>query len=509
MSTSAITARPLTRRWRAFGVLAVSYFMCIVDLTIVNVALPSIGTALHFGPTRLQWVVTAYAIAFGGLLLLGGRASDLLGRRRIFMLGLGAFTAASLGCALASGQVMLVAMRGAQGAGAAMLLPAGLGSVLTLFEPGPERAKALGLWGGLAAAGSSVGLISGGLIVTAVGWRCVFLVNVPIGLLALALTRSLVPEGHSTLLSRRFDLLGATTVTAALMLAVYAVSCVPTRGWTSPATGGGLAVSLALLATFLVIESKVSQPLLPPRLLRSRTVGGANAVALTATGAFYSFLFLGTLYMQDVLGYSALGTGCAWLGTSLPAFALAQVSRRLIGRFGVRPILCTGMTLIGAAAMLLAHVPVSGTYLHDLMAPMLLGGAGTAFAFIAIAIGAVSEAHPSDAGVVSGIVNTNQQLGGAIGVAVVASLAAQRTARLAMGRDVGAAELTSGFHLGWTVASAIAFVGTAVALLVLPAHRSLSESSARPTGEESAQPFESGKEGRPAGQGSAGWRGRI
>ena len=297
------------RRWRAFSLLAVSYFMTVVDLTIVNVALPTIGRKLHFPESDLQWVVTAYSLALGGFLLLGGRAADLLGRRRLFMAGLAIFTGASLGCALATSDTFLIIMRGLQGLGAAVLLPAALSIVMNMFSEGAERNKALGIWGGIGAAGATVGLLAGGLLTRYAGWQYIFYLNVPIGATALILARQVVPESRLHSARRRYDPFGAITVTGALVIGVYAVSQAPTVGWTATRTLALLATSAALLAGFLVLETRAEAPLLPLRLFRLRTLAGSNAVGFLLGASFFAFIFIGTLYMQQVLGYSALKTG--------------------------------------------------------------------------------------------------------------------------------------------------------------------------------------------------------
>src|SRR5205809_354456 len=317
-------------RWRAFTVLAVSYFMTIVDLTIVNVALPTIGRKLHFSETNLQWVVTAYALTFGGFLLLGGRAADLLGRRRILMVGLATFTIASLACALATTDSVLTVMRGLQGLGAAIVLPAALSIVMNMFAEGAERNKALGVWGGIGAGGATVGLIAGGLLTRYAGWQYIFYLNVPIGALALLLVPRIVPESRLETKRRRYDPFGALTVTSGLLLLVYALSKAPQDGWASGRTILLLAVATALVLAFLLIETRVASPLLPLRIFGQRTVAGATAVGLLLGGSFFAFIFVGTPYMQQVLGYSAIETGLAWLAASVTSVALAGVSQLLV-----------------------------------------------------------------------------------------------------------------------------------------------------------------------------------
>src|SRR5438128_408237 len=316
--------------------------MTIVDLTIVNVALPTIGRKLHFSETNLQWVVTAYGLTFGGFLLLGGRAADLLGRRRVMMIGLALFTAASLACALATTDTFLIVMRGVQGLGAAIVLPAALAIVMNIFPEGAERNKALGAWGAIAASGATVGLIAGGLLTRYIGWQYIFYLNIPIGAAALLLARRIVPESRLNVARRRFDPFGAVTVTGGLLLGVYALSQAPLHGWGSARTISLLAVAGVLELAFLVIETRVEAPLLPMRIFRLPTVAGANAVALLLGASFFAFIFVGTLYMQQVLRYSALQTGLAWLAVAIASTVAATHFKTLIHSGSAAPAALTG-----------------------------------------------------------------------------------------------------------------------------------------------------------------------
>jgi EmrB/QacA subfamily drug resistance transporter len=458
-----------THRWRAFTVLAAAYFMTIVDLTIVNVALPTIGRKLHFSESGLQWVVTAYALTFGGLLLLGGRAADLLGRRKVFMVGLGVFTAASLGCGLAGNDAVLIVMRGVQGAGAAIVLPAALSIVMNIFAEGAVRNKALGVWGGLGAAGATFGLITGGLLTKYLGWEYIFYLNVPIGLAALVLAPRVVPESRLETTRRRYDPLGALTVTAALLLLVYAISTAPQDGWATAKTISCLALSAALLVSFVVVESRVEAPLLPLRMLRMRSVAGANAAGFLLGGSFFAFIFIGTLYMQQVLGYSALETGLAWLATSLTSVALAGLSQVLVTRIGPAPVLAAGMAMITGGTAWATQVVVHGQFWADLAGPFFVAGAGTAFAFIPISIAGLTGVAERDAGLASGLLNTAQQLGGAIGVAVTSTVAASHAGALATAGHRPASALTGGFAWAFWVCAAVAVVAVPIGLLV-PRH---------------------------------------
>jgi len=388
---------PNINRWRAFALLAIAFFMTIIDLTIVNVALPTIGRDLHFSETSLQWVVTAYALTFGGFMLLGGRAADLLGRRRVFIAGLALFTAASLGAALSTGEVSLIAARAVQGLGAAIMLPAALSIVMNMFAEGAERNKALGIWGGLGAGGATVGVIAGGLLTRYAGWEYIFYLNVPIGAVALALAPRIVPDSRLATTRRRFDALGAIAGTGSLVLLVYAISQAPQYGWGATRTIVVLAASAALLAAFLEIENRVKDPLVPLSIFRLRTLAGANAAGLLLGGSFFAFIFVGTLYMQQVLHYSALQTGVAWLAASLTSIALAGVSQALVTRGGAKFVMAIGMTLIGAGVLWATQVPVHGHFVGNLLGPFMVAGAGTAFAFIPISIAAlagVSEDGP-------------------------------------------------------------------------------------------------------------------
>jgi EmrB/QacA subfamily drug resistance transporter len=454
------------RRWRAFALLAVAYFMTIVDLTITNVALPTIGRKLHFPEQDLQWVVTAYALTFGGFLLLGGRAADLAGRRRLFMAGLAVFTAASLACALATADTFLIIMRGIQGLGAAVLLPAALSIVMNMFAEGEERNKALSAWSGIGATAASVGLLAGGLLVRYAGWQYIFYLNVPIGAAALLLTRRVVPESRLAGARRSYDPFGAVTVTGALVLVVYAISQAPIVGWTAIRTLALLTASAALLAGFLVIETRAEAPLLPLRLFRLRTLAGSNAVNFLLGASFFSFFFTGTLYMQQVLGYSALKTGVAWLATSLTALALAGPAQILVTRVSAKLVMAAGMALVGGGILWATQVPADGHYWANLAGPLFVAG-GAIFAFITTSIGALAGVAERDAGVASGLLNTSQQIGGAIGVAVASTVAATHS-RLLLGQGhAAAAALTGGFQWAFWVTGLTALAAIPVTLLLI------------------------------------------
>jgi len=456
------SASPNLNRWRAFAVLAVAYFMTIVDLTIVNVSLPTIGRDLHFSATNLQWVATAYALTFGGFLLLGGRAADLLGRRRVLMAGLGLFSAASLACALATGDGFLIGARAVQGIGAAVMLPASLSIVMNMFEEGAERNKALGIWGALAASGATVGLVLGGLLTRYAGWQYIFYLNVPIAIATLLLVPRTVPESRLATTRRRFDALGALTGTAGLALLVDAVSQAPQYGWGGTRTIAVLAAAAALLVAFVVTESRVESPLLPLEIFRRRTLTGANTAGLLLGASFYAFFFVGTLYMQEVLHYSPLQAGVAWLAASITSVGLAGLSQYLVTRIGPKIVMAIGMTLIGTGVLWATQVPVHGHYIGNLLGPFAVAGAGTAFAFIPISIAGLAGVEEHRAGLAYGLLNTSQQLGGAIGIAIASSVAASHTKVLLHAGHAVPAALTGGFQQAFLVLGAIA-------LLALPA----------------------------------------
>ena len=453
---------PHINRWRAFALLAVAYFMTVVDLTIVNVSLPTIGRDLHFSATSLQWVATAYALTFGGFLLLGGRAADLLGRRRVLMAGLGLFSAASLACALASSEGFLIGARAVQGIGAAVMLPAALSIVMNMFDEGTERNKALGIWGALAASGATVGLVAGGLLTRYAGWQYIFYLNVPIATIALLLAPRIVPESRLATTRRRFDAAGALAGTGGLVLLVYAISQAPRYGWGGTRTVAMLTAAAALLVAFVVIESRVESPIVPLSIFRRRTLSGANTAGLLLGASFYAFFFVGTLYMQQVLHYSALQSGVAWLAASVMSVALAGVSQYLVTRVGPKVVMAIGMTLIGAGVLWATQVPVHGHYIGNLLGPFAVAGAGTAFAFIPISIAGLAGVEEHRAGLASGLLNTTQNLGGAIGIAIASSLAASHTQALLHAGQAVPAALTGGFqHALWVLG--------AIALLAIPA----------------------------------------
>jgi EmrB/QacA subfamily drug resistance transporter len=473
----AVSTLTKTRRWRAFALLVVAYFMTIVDLTVVNVALPTIGLKLHFPESDLQWVVTAYGLTFGGFLLLGGRAADLLGRRRLLMVGMTMFTGASLGCGLATTDTFLIVMRGVQGFGAALVLPAALSIVMNMFHEGPERNKALGIWGAVGAMGATVGLLAGGLLTRYAGWQFIFFLNLPIGLTVLALAPKVVPESRVLTERRRYDLFGSLSITAGLVVLVYAISQAPQLGWAATQTLAMLATSAGLLTAFLIIEARVEAPLLPLRLFRLSTVAGSNAVGFLLGASFFTFIFVGTLYMQQVLGYSALKTGVAWLTASLASVAFAGLSQILVTRTAAKIVMAFGMALIGAGILWATQIPANGNFWHNLAGPFFVAGVGTAFAFIPVSIGALAGVAEGDAGVASGLLNTSQQLGGAIGVAVASSVAASHFHALIRHGSGTAAALTGGFQWALWVCGLTGLAAVPLTFMLIRRRDMVSEAS--------------------------------
>jgi EmrB/QacA subfamily drug resistance transporter len=454
-------------RWRAFAVLAVSFFMTVADLAIVNVALPTIGRKLHMPESSLQWVVTGYALTFGGFLLLGGRAADLLGRRRILMAGLALFTASSLGCGLATTDSVLIPMRCVQGLGAAIVLPAALSIVMNMFPEGAERNKALGVWGAIGASGATVGVMAGGLLTSYAGWQYIFFLNVPVGAAALLLVPRIVPESRLATERRRYDPFGAVTVTGGLSLLVYAVSTAPQVGWGTARTVSLIAASVILLAAFVIIETRVEAPLMPLRIFRLKTLAGANAVSLLLGGSFFAFIFIGTLYMQQVLGYSALKAGLAWLATSLTSVAFAGLSQALVTRGSAKLVMAAGMAMIGGGILWATQVTVHGTFWGSLAGPWAVVGVGTAFAFIPVSIAALAGVAQHEAGLASGLLNTTQQLGGAIGVAMASTIAATHASTLLRQGAIPAEALTSGFQWAFWACGAIGLAAVPVTYLLV------------------------------------------
>jgi EmrB/QacA subfamily drug resistance transporter len=455
-------------RWAALYVLCAGTLMIILDGTIVNVALPSIQEDLGFGQSSLAWVVNGYLIALGGLLLLAGRVGDLLGRRRVYLAGIALFTAASLLCGLSGSQEMLIAARFVQGAGGAMASAVVLGMIVTMFPEPREQAKAIGIYAFVASAGASIGLLAGGILTQAIRRHWIFFVNVPIGVVTAALAVRLVEDDKGIGLGRGADVAGAVLVTAALMLAVYTIVEVVDHGWGSAHTLGFGALSLALLTAFVARQATAANPLLPLRIFRSRNVTGANVTQFLMVAGMFGMFFSGVLLMQRVLGYDAVETGLAFLPVSLGIGLLSLgFSARLNLRFGERAVLLPGLALIVVGLGWLTRVPADASYAVDLLPSMVMLGVGAGLTFPALSTLAMSGATPSDAGLASGLLNTTVQVGGAVGLAVLATLSTEHTAgRLADGESPASA-LTAGYHLAFTVAAVLLVVAIVVAATVL------------------------------------------
>jgi EmrB/QacA subfamily drug resistance transporter len=461
-------ATDLQRRWLALIVLCLGTLMIVLDTTIVNVALPSIREDLGFSETSLAWVVNAYLLTFGGFLLLGGRLGDLFGHRRLFLSGIGLFTAASLACGLSTSQELLVAARAVQGLGGAVASAVALSLMMTLFTEPAERAKAMGVFGFVAAGGGSIGVLLGGVLTGSLDWHWIFLVNIPIGALVVVLSLRLLPAARGGTSSGRLDLAGALTVTSSLMLAVYAIVNGNQVGWTSARTTGLLAAAAALLALFLVLEARVASPLMPLNLFRLRNVATANVVGVLWAAAMFAWFFISALYLQLVLGYSPMEVGLAFLPANLimGGFSLG-LSAKLVMRFGIRPPLVTGLLLAGLGLLLFARAPVDGNFVIDVLPSMILLGFGAGMAFNPVLLAAMSDVEPSESGLASGVVNTSFMMGGALGLAVLASLASSRTDSLLASGDGALVALNGGYHAALLVGAVFAAAAAAVAAALL------------------------------------------
>jgi EmrB/QacA subfamily drug resistance transporter len=481
------------RRWLALYVLCVGMLMIVLDITIVNVALPSIQDDLGFSQNDLAWVVNAYLIPFGGLLLLAGRVGDLIGQRRVFLTGLALFTAASVLCALAQSQGMLIGARFVQGIAGALTSAVILGMIVMMFPEPREQAKAIGMYTFVAVSGSSIGLLAGGALTEAINWHWIFFINVPIGLATAFFARRLIDKGEGIGLGEGADILGAGLITIGLMLGVYTILGVEQEGWGSTQTlvlGG---VSLALLAAFVARQARISNPLMPLRLFRSRNVGGANLVQALLVVGMFGLFFLGALYLQRILGYDPFQVGLAFLPATIVMGAMSfRFTARLNMRFGAKATLLPGMVCIGAGMILFALTPVDATYAIDLLPAMIVFGLGAGLAFPSLMTLAMSGATRSDSGLASGLVNTSVQVGGAIGLAVLATLSTERTNGLLADGESTASALNSGYHLAYVIGAALVLVATAVAVIVLqPEEAAKAEAAAeeaetdpeRPSGE--------------------------
>jgi EmrB/QacA subfamily drug resistance transporter len=469
--TSTPTSSSDRRRWIALILLCAAQFVVVLDASIVNVALPSIGRALHFSEQHLQWVVNAYVLVFGGFLLLGGRMADLLGRRRVFMGGLVLFALASLAGGLATSEGFLIAARAVQGLGAAILSPAALSIVTTTFAEGSERNRALGIWGAVAGSGGAAGVLLGGVLTDSLGWEWVFFVNTPIALLAAFLTPRLIDESREEERVRNFDAAGAVTVTAGLSMFVYAMVDAPNAGWGSTQTIALIALSVALLIAFVVIETRSRAPLVPFRILRLPNITGANVTGLLIGASLFSMFFFVSLYMQQVLHYSPLKSGFSYLPLALTIIVSAGVASQLVSKFGFKPILVGGLGLIAIGLLLFSRVPVDGTFAADVLPASLVAAAGLGFSFVPVTIAAVTGMRDEDAGLASGLINTSQQIGGALGLAILSTISISRTddvmAQAHGARDSLPRALTEGFHSAFTAGAGFAILGVVLALVMI------------------------------------------
>jgi EmrB/QacA subfamily drug resistance transporter len=467
---SDVAAEPNPRRWLILGIVGAAFFMTILDVAIVNVAIPSIEKDLHITEERVQWVITAYAITFGGFLLLGGRMADLLGRKRIFLLGLTVFTLSSLACGLshaANSAAVLIAARAVQGLGAAIISPAALSIVTTTFTEGAERNKALGIWGALGGSGAAAGVLFGGILVKYLGWEWIFFVNVPVGVLVFFLATAFVPESRIEVAERRFDVAGAVTVTGGLALLVYAISKAPNVGWGSARTILLLIASAAILAVFVLIELRGRAPLMPFGIFRNRSLSAANIVGFLLGMVIFANFFLLTLYVQQVLGWSALKTGVTFLATAGTTVIWAGVAQALSTRFSPRPIMTAGLLIMAVALFGYTRIPVDGHYWPNLLPEYLVFAVGLAFSFVPVTIAALTGVRPDEAGLASGLLNTTQQIGGAIGVAVVTTIFTTQAKDLLATRHTPAAAFTSGYQHGFWALLVLSVAGAVASFVLL------------------------------------------
>jgi EmrB/QacA subfamily drug resistance transporter len=465
---AVVRAAPDPKRWWALALLCSAFFMVILDVSIVNVALPSIQRDLHFSQSDLQWVLSAYALTFGGFLLLGGRAADLLGRRRVFMFGVALFTLASLSCGLSNSEGVLIAARAVQGLGAAILSPAALSIISTTFDEGSDRNKALGIWGAMGGSGAAVGVLAGGILTKFLGWEWIFFVNVPVGASVLLLTRTVVRESRSDAKSRHFDAAGAVLITSALVLLVFALTRADNVGWGSAQTLLILAASALLLAAFVAVELRSKAPLVPLGIfLRLRTLTGANVVGFLLGGLTFAMFFMLSLYMQQVLGLSALQTGAGYLAVALTAIVSSGVAQAFVTRIGVKPAMAFGIALMALGNLWFTQVSANGSYAVDLLPGFFAIGVGLGFSFVPMSIAALAGVAPDEAGLASGLINTSQQIGGALGVAVFSTVSTTRTHHLLKAGDSGAVALTSGFSLAFWVAAGFAVAGLVATLTLI------------------------------------------
>jgi EmrB/QacA subfamily drug resistance transporter len=457
------------RKWLALALLSAVQFMVVLDIAIVNVALPSIKVDLGFSQENLQWVISAYALVFGGFLLLGGRAADLLGRRRLFLAGVVVFTASSFLAGLAWSEESLIAARALQGLGAAIISPAALSILTTTFREGRERNLALGVWGAVGGFGAAAGVLLGGVLTDALSWEWIFFVNVPVGVAALALTPVLLTESRDAH-AKRFDLPGAALVTGGLSLLVYAITEAGRDGWLAGRTLGFFAVAVGLLAAFAAWELRHPEPLMRFGILQIRTVSGANVAGFIMGTAMFAMFLMLTLYMQQVLGYSAMKTGVAYLAVAGTAILWSGVAAQLVTRVGVKPVLVAGMTTLTAGLVYFTQVSVGGSYLGDLLPGFLLIGFGIGFSFVPISIAALAGVQPAEAGLASGLINTTQQIGGALGIAALSTIATSRTEDAVGSGTALQAALVDGFQAAFVAGAGIALLGIVAAAVLIRRH---------------------------------------
>ncbi len=471
----------------ALGLLAMTQFVIVIDASIVNVALPSIGAHLHFSRTNLSWVVNAYTLTFGGFLLLGGRLADLLGRRRMFMVGLVLFSLASLGGGLAQSEAWLIVARAIQGLGAAIVSPAALSIVTNTFAEGSERNRALGVWGAVAGAGGAAGVLLGGILTSGLSWRWVLFVNVPIGILAATLAPRLLLESRAEDGTKGFDVPGAVTVTAGLALLVYAVVDAVNLGWGSTTTLLRLAGAAILLASFVVIELRQRHPLVPFSIFRLRTLRGADIVGLLIGMSLFSMFFFISLYLQDVLHFSPIKAGLSYLPLSIAIILSAGGASQLVTRVGFKPVLIAGLLLIAGGLLWFSRVRPGGSYAADVLGPSLLAAVGLGFSFVPVTIAAVTGIKPQEAGLASGLINTSQQVGGALGLAILATVANSRTQSLLhAGTHSSAVALTKGFDRAFLVGAGFALVGAILTALLISSRDSREHAEAARAGDPAA-----------------------
>jgi EmrB/QacA subfamily drug resistance transporter len=454
------------RKWLALALLSVVQFMVVLDIAIVNVALPSIKVDLGFSEANLQWVISAYALVFGGFLLLGGRAADLLGRRRMFLVALVVFTLSSLLAGLAWSEGSLIAARALQGLGAAIITPAALSMLSTTFTEGRERNIALGAWGAVGGFGAAAGVLLGGVLTDLLSWSWIFFVNVPVGAAAFALAPILLKESRDAQV-KRFDLQGAVLVTGGLSLLVYAITQAGQHGWLAGKTVAFFAVSLVLLAAFVAWELRHEEPLMRFGILRTKTISGANVAGLILGTAVFAMFLMLTLYMQQVLGYSAMKTGIAYLAVAGGAIVTSGVASQLVNRVGVKPVLLVGMVSLTAGLAYFTQVSVGGSYLGDLLPGFLLVAVGLGFSFVPISIAALAGVQPAEAGLASGLINTSQQIGGALGIAALSSIATSRTDHAVSIGHTQASALVTGFHGAFVAGGIVAALGVVAALTLI------------------------------------------